>query len=184
MSRKNASESRYWSQTVLLDEFVVGALSGRLKFAPSVGAVVPLHLHAARTHCWSCKKETSVLIQLELAVDSVFSEHGSVTLQLRALEDAGEFGLAWLNEFVPQDRITAAGIGALKRRYSHTQKRRYLSNGCAHCDALQGQFFEHEVAFEARNVLTLSARVEDWMEDASESPLSIRRWWFDRRSAA
>lgn len=179
-SRKIASEPHYWSQTVLLGEFVVGALSGRLKFAPSIGAMAPLHLRAASTQCWSCKKETSVLIDLVVALDSVFLGHGNFAFQLGTVEEAGEQGRLWLEQFVSKEAIAGVGIGALKRRWSHTQQRRYLSNGCRHCDALQGQFFEHEIACEAQTVLTLTARVEDWMEEAANSPLAIRRWWFDR----
>ena len=38
-------------------------------------------------------------------------------------------------------------IGTIKSRYSRTQERSYLSNGCFHCDALIGQFHEHEAGY-------------------------------------
>jgi hypothetical protein len=36
-------------------------------------------------------------------------------------------------------------IGKIKRRFSNTQQRAYVSNGCIHCDSIVGQFFEHDV---------------------------------------
>lgn len=180
VSRRSAAEPHYWSQTVALEEFVIGALSGRLKFAPSIGAMVPLHLYAAASRCWSCNKETSALIDLEINLDSEFPEHGNFRFQLRTIEEAGDQGLKWLDKYVGKDKVADAGIGPLKRRWSHTQQRRYLSNGCRHCDSLQGQFFEHQIAFEAAKVLTVIAPVEEWMGDAGHSPLAVRRWWFDR----
>jgi hypothetical protein len=180
VSRKSASEPLYWSQVVALDEFVIGALSGKLKFGPSIGAMVPLHLYAAASRCWSCNKETSALIDLEIILDSMFPEHGNIRFQLRTIDEAGDQGLRWLEQYVGKDKLASAGIGPVKRRWSHTQQRRYLSNGCRHCDSLQGQFFEHQIAFGAEKVLTLDARVEEWMGDASDSPLAVRRWWFDR----
>jgi hypothetical protein len=36
-------------------------------------------------------------------------------------------------------------IGEIKRRFSNSLKKSYVSNGCVHCGVLQGEFFNHEV---------------------------------------
>ncbi|WP_240109622.1 hypothetical protein [Streptomyces sp. MUM 203J] len=36
----------------------------------------------------------------------------------------------------------------VKSRYSRTMRERQLTNGCRHCDALQGNFPVHEEAFD------------------------------------
>lgn len=41
-------------------------------------------------------------------------------------------------------RLAELGIGELRRRWSGVVKRAYLSNGCRHCNAIQGSFPLHE----------------------------------------
>lgn len=182
VNQKSGAEPRYWSQIVPLDEFVVGTLSGRLKFAPSLGAIVPLNIRASPAACWRCKKETLVLLGMELALDAELPGHGNISVGLNDIDSAGESGRYWLDRFVPSARLAAVGIGVLKERHSRTLEASYLSNGCVHCDALQGRHFEHELFYESRVILTLTAEVERWMSDAADNQLSIDRWWFDRQS--
>jgi competence protein CoiA len=50
-------------------------------------------------------------------------------------------------------------IGEIKLRFSRTQGRSYMSNGCRRCDALIGESFEHDAWYENEEVLA-SFRVE------------------------
>jgi hypothetical protein len=180
INRNTGADPRNWSQSIPLDEFVRGALSGRLKFAPALNATVPIRVHAAETACWKCKKPTTHLIHIELAVDEAFSSHGSHNICLDEIETAAPQGETWLAKYVPDNRLASVGIGPIKRRYSRTRGTRYLSNGCIHCDALQGAFFEHEIAWEAKSVLATHAVVEPWIANTTSGSRFVNRWWFDR----
>lgn len=65
-----------WAQTIPLDEFIQGALTGRLRFAPLLGATVPIHVYAAEQPCWKCKRETWALMHFQIAATRFFQSTG------------------------------------------------------------------------------------------------------------
>jgi competence protein CoiA len=81
-----------WSQSIPLDEFVRGALTKRLIFAPALDATVPIRVHAAESSCWKCTKPTTCLIHIELAVDEVFPFHGNHSVTISQIESAVPHG--------------------------------------------------------------------------------------------
>jgi hypothetical protein len=91
-------------------------------------------------------------MHIELAADERFPGHGNDCISLDEIDAAGSVGDEWLSAYLPNKRIASVGIGSVKRRYSRTVGAKYLSNGCVHCDALQGAFFDHEIAWEAKPV--------------------------------
>jgi len=97
---------------------------------------VPAHVLATTIDCWRCGQPTraivGVLIAPELHPDEDpwgFVSFADVAPALTALNGA------W---------CSTHGVGTIKERYSRTQERRYVSNGCASCDALLGEFFIDE----------------------------------------
>jgi hypothetical protein len=184
INRNTQADPRYWSQCIPLDEFVRGTLTGRLRFAPTLNANVPIRVNAAEGTCWKCGKPTMRLLRVEFAVDEVFPSHGNYSMNREDIETATPQSETWLAKYLPKELLASVGIGAIKKRYSRTVGSSYLSNGCVHCDALQGAFFEHEIVSEANPVLTSRAVIEPWVANTLGGSRFVNRWWFDRDHAA
>ena len=116
-----------------------------------LGAVLPHSIYIASIKCWRCKDTTNIIYAIgigsnygddrfELSVDD-FDEH----------EDLLEDILRKLPQEIP--------YGEVKRRYSRTANDTYLSNGCRHCDALFGSFYEHRYVFDAQRIRTYNTQV-------------------------
>lgn len=182
ISAKDKNEPHYWQQSIELSVFIAGALGApkRLRWAPALGATMPVEIFTAPTPCWRCKKETNVVMRLVFAASRVFPGCSDIELTIHSFGDFLQDGAGAIAKMLPAAVLRQHGIGALKLRSSKTEGRSYLSNGCAHCDALQGRFFEHELAYEAEKAFEIEATFEsDWgplMEDAESD---IYRWWFD-----
>ena len=89
-------------------------------------------------------------------------------------------GTAVLAEALSSVDLRSRGIGTVRSRFSKTRGSAYLSNGCVHCDSLQGAFYEHEVWHDADPTLTLECRMPADMstDDVHATPM---RWAFDER---
>jgi len=81
---------------------------------------------------------------------------------------------------LPATLLRSQCIGEIKLRSSKAEKKVYLSNGCIHCDALLGRFFEHEFAFEAKKAFETEAEFKaEWGPVLTDAYSHIYRWWFD-----
>lgn len=180
---KNSDAPTYWRQHIKLGLFVEGALEGKLRFAPQVSLTLPLDVCAAYTDCWRCKKTTGLVIDLCFAASQVLQGAADVTAKIYDFDDEGR-GAALLMSTLPAALLAPHGIGPIKPRYSRTEGQRYLSNGCIHCDALQGRFFEHEVAYDAHPIFSVDVLFDEQWASHLEDRESIDKWWFDDRSAA
>ncbi len=180
VSSKNSDGPNYWRQHVDLGSFVEGALAGKLRFAPQVGRTLPLDVCVAYTDCWHCKKTTGLVIDLCFAASRVLQGAADVTANIYDFDDEGR-GAALLMSTLPVETLAHHGIGPIKPRYSRTEGQPYLSNGCIHCDALQGRFFDHEVAYDARPVFSVDVLFDDRWISHLEDREAIDKWWFDDR---
>lgn len=173
-------DARYWQQSIELSRFVEGALSGRLRFAPALGMEMPMEVLTEAAQCWRCKKETRLVLRLRFAASRVLPGCADIELPYRIFDDIDD-GERLIANLLFAALLKRHGIGALRRRYSKTEGGSYLSNGCVHCDALQGRFFEHNYGYNLEATLEVAARLDPawapWLED----PRDIYRWWFDER---
>lgn len=181
IAARDRNEPRYWQSPIDLACFVEGALKRQLRFAPAIGVELPVEVEAAYVPCWKCKKETGVVLTLLFAADRVFPGYGNIEVSLDDLDELSD-GAAIAAEMLPAQTLRQHRIGAVKPRYSKTVGASYLSNGCVHCDALQGRFFDHECAHEAQKVMEVRAVLKaDWVPHLRDER-SIKRWWFDMRA--
>jgi hypothetical protein len=179
-SSKNSDGPNYWHQHVELGRFVEGALAGKLHFAPQIGLTMPMDICAAYTECWRCKKSTGLVINLCFAASRVLQGAADVTADIYDFDDGGR-GVALLMSTLRTETLARHGIGQIKPRYSRTEAQSYLSNGCIHCDALQGRFFDHEVAYDAHPIFSIDVLFDDRWASHLEDREAIDKWWFDDR---
>ena len=67
--------------------------------------------------------------------------------------------------------------GAIKPRYSKTQERAYVSNGCVRCDRIIGEFFEHCAWDDQEVVCTFPIRIsESWKQAIEKNDGYESRW--------
>ena len=117
-----------------LSEFFDAVFAGRLRFSLPLGAEARALVRAGHLDCWKCGVQTRIITGIDISVGPYelpfsvprFDQHLEV------------FDTVWRR--MPE----RLGIGAITPRFSRTQARAYLSNGCAHCGALIGEFHEHE----------------------------------------
>lgn len=79
--------------------------------------------------CWRCDQMTVCVVG--------FTRPGRLSVsEVVQAEDEGL--LSWAAQLVPEDVRRREQVGVIKARFSRTAERSYVSNGCFHCDALQG----------------------------------------------
>ncbi len=99
----------------------------------SGGNEIPVDICALPGSCWKCGGATLPIVGV-FVPDPVdgrrYLDFVDVAHRLAAV--------------VPQAQLRALGIGPIKLRRSRAAPNGYLSNGCVHCDAIQGEFPLHE----------------------------------------
>jgi competence protein CoiA len=177
---RDTDDSRSWGQRIPLTRFVSGALEGRLHFAPALGLRMPVDVEAVQIRCWRCKKETGVVMGLVFAASRVLAGCPDIPASIYDIGEGLPDGAAEVMSILTSALLKQHGIGVVKPRWSKTEGREYISNGCLHCDALQGRFFEHEYAFEAAKAFETEAVFKaEWMPRLGELRPYVYRWWFD-----
>lgn len=119
------------SAETLLD----AAFAGHLRWGVKTGEPLKWSVEAATTKCWRCGERTAPVTGIAVDV--------SATTILLSIDDF-DADVALLREILPVEICRDHRIGHIKTRFSKTEGRSYLSNGCFACGILQGRFFEHE----------------------------------------
>jgi hypothetical protein len=126
--------------------------------------------------CWRCEETSTPIVALAQRRDGRMREED-------LLDCSGAPLLAYAFALLPDDARRRFGVGEVKERYSKTAGAEYLSNGCASCDALFGDFYLfHEDLAEVLSTNGLEGLVE--LHAASITPLEwysvVQRFFFER----
>jgi competence protein CoiA len=167
-----------WGPKIELGRFVRGCLARKFIWAPGIEEVVPLEVFTADQVCWRCKRPTSIVTRLVFRVDLLVPGARSVSLKMGNFDNP--VGRTVLAQALGSADLRALGIGQVKERFSRTRGHAYLSNGCVHCDALQGAFFENELYGEDAATLTVECTMDSELFDGARFDTPFR-WVFDER---
>ncbi len=178
LSRDDNSSS--WGQRIPLSNFITGALKGRLQFAPALGRRMPVEVNVARITCWKCNKRTGVVLGIDFAASRILPGCPDIPTTIYDFGNDLPGGATALASILPTSLLRQHGIGIVKPRWSKTRSTKYMSNGCVHCDSLQGSFFEHEYAYDATKAFEIEAELKaEWIPHLQEADRYVNRWWFD-----
>lgn len=180
--RSKANEGD-WGQRIDLATFVRGALSGALKFAPIVDEIVPVSIKLVATDCWKCRASIRVVRSFDVRSEERWRGFEGFSFGLGELAELPDWK-EWIHSHLPPERLATLGAGEINFRYSKTMSGQYLSNGCMHCGALQGRFFEHELGHETPICLDAEMKITSDFLESSGNGRAVRRWWFDEDFSA
>ena len=89
--------------------------------------------------CWKCKQPTNTIMEINYFIHH---EERLTKIERLSIEQLSLSHSELLNN---PELLQQYQYGFIIKRFSKTRGEAYLSNGCFHCDALQGAFFSrHE----------------------------------------
>lgn len=132
-----------WDSSDLVEiefiDFFAALMSGAVQYSLKPNAQRCLQIAMNTISCWKCKKPTNTIMEINYFIRHI---KGLTKICRLRVEDLSEADCDVLNH--PNFSKTYQ-YGIIKKRFSKTRNEAYLSNGCFHCDALQGAFFSrHE----------------------------------------
>ena len=162
-------EVRLPGQAMALSEFLDAVFARRFRYGIPLGAKAAVRIHSGMLDCWksNCRAQTRIVTFIEVLIGP---HHCQFSVpDLSGFPDL----LASCQGRIPRTPY----LSVIKQRYSQTQERNYISNGCYRCDAVVGEFFEH---YARNNEATILAEFEivvsqRWLE-AIESQRDDYGW--------
>ncbi|GAC1372851.1 MAG: hypothetical protein NVS3B3_07280 [Aquirhabdus sp.] len=118
-------------------QFFQNLMNGRIQHSLKPNAQYCLQLGLNHVSCWKCKRLTNTIMELYY-----FIHHKTELIKIAQLsiEQLSTAHREILNNKQLRQRYE---YGSIIKRYSKTRKEAYYSNGCFHCNALQGAFFSY-----------------------------------------
>ncbi|KKN85109.1 hypothetical protein LCGC14_0282780 [marine sediment metagenome] len=148
-----------------ISDFVAGLLSGHVTWHPKPNETLTMRANHVEVDCWRCHKTTCMVTDIEAVSAS--------NVVISRLPFTDKRAATWIAAHFDKVSLSQNGIGTICSRYSKTFGGNYISNGCVHCDALQGDFFLPN-PFECDPVN--GAITTSWVYDKSE--LELAGGWF------
>jgi competence protein CoiA len=154
-------------QRLAMQDFLSAVFRGRFRFGAPLGFPARVSIRTAPMDCWACGAETEIVTGVVIAFGPHECRFSIPDLTLRP------FVFRSIHGHLPK----RPSIGKIKQRYSRTQERRYLSNGCAHCDALIGEFHEFEVVNDEVESTSFFIRMtSNWKQVIEEATHGALGW--------
>ena len=163
-----------FNQTI--DDFVHGMLIGKLKWRPHEGEELVGKLITHVQQCWRCKRNTRVILGVG------FYDRDGTELELAGFQNDGipEFILQQINN----SALAKNGIGSIKSRYHKSMAEAYISNGCRHCDAIQGASYYFDAWVEYAYTGSWGEPMMEFLFQNSQETLHIEsKWYFEQESS-
>lgn len=159
MQARDSRQHDRWHQALPMEEFLRAAFNGRFRFGMEPDQEATIRIRTGTMFCWSCGAETRIVVGLGItAADKEL---------MVTIPSLGEYPQA--GELIRRYVSTHRDIGAIKRRFSSTQRRKYLSNGCAHCGSLIGQMYELDADWDDEPLDTFRVRIADGWKQVIDS---------------
>lgn len=148
-SRGELRDDAHWGQHIPLKDFIVGALSGRLRISPFVGAEfvgseLPIDILGVNLLCYRCRNKIKAIMGLSLRVGHVIQAHPDVKFSLCGIARAFPDGTTEIMRMLPKEILRAHGVGEIKPGRSLLTGETCILNHCIHCHAMQWPTFEND----------------------------------------
>jgi len=168
------------AQSVPLDEFIRGALLGRLKWRPAIGLKVPLHAHVSNVRCRRGHQGPALRL-IEFGIEEVLPGHASARVSVQAFNERPEV----LRTPAVRKFLEAHGL-ALHFGVSNWTLRRYQDNfhryvyaSCSTCGELIGQSEIGDSGSPRVLATGHSVRLsEEYVDSIPGLSGQLSRWWF------
>ncbi|MGR9076299.1 competence protein CoiA [Rhizobium leguminosarum] len=158
-----------YSQEMPVEALLDAVFGRRFRFGiPSQGRAVA-HIRVGEIDCW--KKQCRAKTKIVTCVDVVFGPNTSSF----SVPQLGEYPALFNEVFsrLPRD----LKIGRLKKRFSNTQERQYMSNGCYRCDSIVGEFYEIDARYTEEIVSSLPIQITPAWKRAIETEIGDEPEW-------
>jgi competence protein CoiA len=156
-------------QELPMGEFLDAVFAKRFRYGVPTGVRAELTVRAAWTRCWydRCQARTRIVTQIEITFGP-----NTCGFSVSELGEHPELMRAVLDRLPP-----AGGLGTIKHRYSGTLEGTYMSNGCAKCDRLYGQYFEIHARYDEEVLCMFPLQIsEEWKNAIDAQRDGVERW--------
>ncbi|NKJ77803.1 hypothetical protein GFL60_00855 [Rhizobium leguminosarum bv. viciae] len=146
-----------FSQEMPVEALLDAVFGRRFRFGiPSQGRAIA-HIRVGEIECW--KRQCRAITKIVTGVDVVFGPHTNSF----SVPQLGDYPALFDQVFSHLPRNSK--MGRLKKRFSKTQERQYMSNGCCRCDSIVGEFFEMEARHSEEIVSSFPIQITpDWKQ--------------------
>jgi hypothetical protein len=169
MSARDRSRPERWHQILAMRALLDAAFSNRFRFGLPANSHATVSVQVAFTTCWHRRCRARILIVTSIDVAFGPNEYGFSIPQLGKEPDL----LRSVLDRLPPN----LGLGEIKPRFSKTQGRSYMSNGCSRCDRIFGEHFEIHARDDEKTLVTFPIRISEQWRLAIEGHDAYEKTW-------